>query len=443
MRRLSIVLIIGFPVLGFAAERDATWFATVDHSEPFVLKADPRINLRLGPERLVMAEGLQPSMICTAKGTLVVQAQTTEKPLPAKRISYPSAIKTVVSRDGGATWTEFPRQPGQNGLNFEGGVMQLRNGRILALDTYITPGETDGTGGGQIYFSDDDWRTLQGPVDSFFLIPGVNYYGSTDDYGRTHAAARLHRRMIELPNGDLLTTVYCWFKGDQAPVYYMPTLWKPRTILLRSSDQGRNWRLVATVAADPKLTPEGFAEPVLVRISSGAHAGRLRVYMRVGRDLYETWSDDDGKSWVTPQPVNLGVVDVHRTQDWAALFPGGRDKNGPIDMEGSMVDPDVIELRSGALVLAVGARMPARACWPQAGAARNGDYIAISLDHGETWSHIVQITSGVLTTHYMAIEETPKDNELFVVYDLGDWGSGKGRSIFGRPLKLEFLEEKK
>ncbi len=386
-----------------------------------------------------MPNGLQPSMICTAKGTLVVQAQRTDKPEPSKRISYPCEIGTMVSRDGGAIWTEFPRKPGENGLNFEGGVIQLRSGRILALDTYITPGKTEGTGDGQFYYSDDDWHTLQGPVDNSFTIPGINYYGSTDDYGRPHAAARLHRRMLELPNGDLLTTVYCWFHGDESPVYYMPTLWKGRTILLRSSDQGRNWKLVSTIAVDAKLTPEGFGEPVLVRISQGPHAGRLRIYMRTGRDLYETWSDDEGATWVTPQPVRLGVVDVHRTQDWAEMFRGVKDKDGkPIDLEGNFVDPDAIELRSGALVLAVGARIPARACWPRAGYVRNGDYLAVSLDHGETWSHVVQVVSGVLTTHYMAIEETPTDNELFLTYDLGDWASGKGRSIFGRPLKLEF-----
>ena len=434
----AMVLLAGLLPATVRAAHDAVWFATVDHSETFVLKADPRLNLRLGPERLVMAEGLQPSMICTAKGTLVVQAQTTEKPLPAKRASYPSAIKTVVSRDGGATWIEFPRPPGQNGLNFEGGVIQLRSGRVMALDTYVTPGKDEGTGFGQMYTSDDDWRTLQGPVENFFKIPGVNYHGSTDDYGRTHAAARLHRRMIELPNGDLLTTLYCWFHGDQAPVYYMPTMWKTRAVLLRSSDQGRNWRMISTIAVDPKLTPEGFGEPVLVRISSGPHAGRLRCYMRTGRDLRETWSDDEGASWVPTRPVNLGVVDIHRTQDWAEMFKGVTNKDGtPIDLEGNFVDPDAIELRSGVLVLAVGARIPARACWPRAGYPRNGDYLAFSLDHGETWSHVVQLVSGVLTTQYMAIEETPVNNELFVTYDLGDWGSGKGRSIYGRPLKLE------
>jgi len=437
MKLLRLFAILSFPAVGLSAENAADP-TQVAHSEPVVLKADPRVKLHIGAERLVMANGLQPSMICTAKGTLVVQAQRTDKPEPSKRISYPCEIGTVVSRDGGNTWTEFPRKKGENGLNFEGGVIQLRSGRILALDTYITPGQADGTGDGQVYFSDDDWHTLQGPVDNSFSIPGVNFYGSTDDYGRPHAAARLHRRMLELPNGDLLTTVYCWFKGDRSPVYYMPTLWKGRTVLLRSHDQGRNWRLASVVAVSSTLTPEGFGEPAVTRLSKGPYAGRLRVYMRTGRDLYETWSDDEGATWVAPRPVNLGVVDIHRTQDWAEMFRGVTDKDGkPIDLEGNFVDPDVIELRSGALVLVVGARIPARACWPRAGYVRNGDYLAVSLDHGETWSHVVQLVSGVLTTHYMAIEETPTDNEVFVAYDLGDWSSGKGRSIFGRPLKLE------
>jgi hypothetical protein len=436
----GLLAVAGVPASRLAAANAADP-TQVDHSEPIVLKADPRVNLRIGAERLVMANGLQPSMICTAEGTLVVQAQRTDKPQPSKRISYPCEIGTVVSRDGGKTWTEFPRKPGENGLNFEGGVIQLRSGRILALDTYITPGKGEGLGEGQLYTSDDDWHTLQGPVDNLFRIPNINYYGSTDDYGRPHAAARLHRRMLELPNGDLLTTAYCWFHGDETPVYYMPTLWKGRTILLRSSDQGRNWKLVTTIAVEPKLVPEGFGEPGLVRISQGPYAGRLRVYMRSGRDLYETWSDDEGATWVKPRVVNLGVVDIHRTQDWAEMFRGVVDKDGkPIDLEGNFVDPDVIELRSGVLVLVVGARIPARACWPRAGFARNGDYLAVSVDHGETWSHVVQLVSGVLTTHYMAIEETPRDNELFVTYDLGDWSTGKGRSIFGRRLKLEVTD---
>ena len=413
----------------------STWRAPTP--VPETLKADPRITLEFGEQRLVMAGGLQPSMVGTSSGTLIVQAQTTEKPHPAKRISYPSAIETVVSRDGGNTWMNFPRKPGENGLNFEGGALQLHNGRIIALDTYVTPVAGPGAGAGQIYFSTDDWETLQGPVDISFQIPGVNFRGSSDDYGRAHEAVRLHRRILELPNGDLLTTLYGWFEGDVATATYMPTMRRTRSVLLRSNDEGRSWKLVSTIAVGPEVGTEGFGEPVLARASAGAHAGRLRCYMRTGRDLYETWSDDEGRTWAPPRAIDFGVLGLHDTEKWAAMFHGVKDPKGnPVELTGAAVDPEVLELRSGVWVCAVGARIPARACWPRAEYPGNGDYLAISLDQGETWSHVVRFTSGVLTTHYTAVVEMKSDNEIFVAYDLGDWSSGKGRSIFGRAVKI-------
>jgi hypothetical protein len=100
------------------------------------------------------------------------------------------------------------------------------------------------------------------------------------------------------------------------------------------------------------------------------------------------------------------------------------------------VDPDLLELRSGVLVASFGVRVPPRACWPHAQHPWNGNYLAVSLDHGETWSHVVRMTSGVLTTHYTAIEETLKDNRIFFAHDLGDWGSGRGRSTHGRFVEI-------
>ena len=45
------------------------------------------------------------------------------------------------------------------------------------------------------------------------------------------------------------------------------------------------------------------------------------------------------------------------------------------------------------------------------------------------------MTSGVPTTHYMAIEETRVNGELFVTYDIGFWGRPK-RYICGRTVKV-------
>jgi hypothetical protein len=306
------------------------------------------------------------------------------------------------------------------------------------LDTYVVPGAKPGEGQGQLYVSKDDWQHVEGPINVTFHLPGVNFNGSSDDGGRPHTAVRLHRRILETPKGELLTTIYGWFDGDTEPSAYMPTMRKTRAMLVRSKDHGHNWDLVSTIAVDPKVGTEGFGEPVLTRISRGPKEGRLICQMRTGREQRETYSDDDGKTWAPAYPRVYAGLDVYRTENWAEMFRGVKDRNGeliennPNQFIGAVVDPDLLELRSGVLVASFGVRVPPRACWPRAEHPWNGNYLAISLDHGATWSHVVRMTSGVLTTHYTAIEETPKDGRIFFAHDLGDWRSGRGRSTHGR-----------
>ncbi|MEI7800624.1 MAG: hypothetical protein WCI28_10570, partial [Opitutaceae bacterium] len=164
--------------------------------------------------------------------------------------------------------------------------------------------------------------------------------------------------------------------------------------------------------------------------------------MRTGREQRETVSDDEGRTWVTAYPRIYADLDVYRTEKWIEMFRGVKDKNGqliennPIEMIGAVVDPDLLVLRSGIVVASFGVRVPPRACWPRAEHPWNGNYLAISLDSGVTWSHVVRMTSGVLTTHYTAIEESPIDNRIFFAYDLGSWGSPKGRATFGRTIDI-------
>jgi len=50
----------------------------------------------------------------------------------------------------------------------------------------------------------------------------------------------------------------------------------------------------------------------------------------------------------------------------------------------------------------------------------NGDYLAFSLDGGDTWSEVAQFLSGVPTTQYMGIREI-KPGAVYVVYDDSIW----------------------
>lgn len=410
---------------------------------PQMVEADGQLRLEFGDEQLVMPGGLQPSMLITKTGSIVVQAQVPDAPFPSKRMHYPWAMRTIVSRDQGKRWTTIPLKPGENGLNMEGGAVQLRNGRIIALDTYITPGAGPDLGIGQLYESNDDWRTLAGPKDVEFVLPNIDFYVSKDDGGRPHDAARLHRRILELPNGDLLTTLYGCLKGDKTPATYRPTMMKSRVMLARSKNAGESWELVSTVAVDPAVGTEGFNEPVLGRVSKGKHAGRLICLIRTGRELYETVSDDDGQTWSKPRTLTFGGIDIQRTELWVDMFRnvkghGGKllDENNPDELLGAVVDPDLIEMRNGVLAATFGVRIPQKACWPHCQHYWNGNYIAFSLDHGETWSNVVRLTSGIPTTHYTAIEETTTDGELLVLYDFGRWGQ-KERYIYGRTIRVQ------
>jgi hypothetical protein len=406
---------------------------------PSMVEADGRLRLDFGPEGVVLDGGLQPSMLSTASGTLIVQAQMPEKSPPGGRMRYPFVLSTVVSRDRGKTWT---KTTGDDPLNMEGGIAQLRDGTILALDTYITPGAKEGEGVGQLYSSRDDWHTVDGPHDVPFLLPDIDFYASSDDGGRPHNAERLHRRILELPDGDLLTTLYGTMKGDRTPSAYKATMMKSRVMLARSMDRGRTWKLVSTVAVDPSVGTEGFDEPVLARLSRGVHAGRLICFMRTGRQMYETVSDDGGASWSPPRPQVFAGLDTNRTELWVDMFRNVRGRTGrflnednPEELKGSVVDPDLIEMRNGMLAAAFGIRVPQQLCWPHYQHPWNGNYLAFSHDQGATWSNVVRMTSGIPTTHYMAIEETPAEGELFVAYDIGFWGRPK-RYICGRRVKI-------
>jgi hypothetical protein len=438
------LLVAGIPVAGLSK---FSWSNMKDVVGPGVIQIkpktilnDPALQLSFGKDRMILPDGLQPSMLCTQKGTLVVQGQLSTKPHPQKRIFYPFALSTVVSRDKGKHWTTFPLKSGDNGVNMEGGAIQLKDGTILVLDTYVTPGESPGLGIGLLYTSKDNYHTLQGPKKSTFHIPNAKFYGSSDDGGRPYNAMRLHRRIIEMPNGDLLTTMYGRLKGDNTPSGYLYSMKKTRVMLFKSANKGLHWNMISTVAVG-NVGTEGFGEPVITRISHGPYAGRLLCFMRTGRELYETFSDDGGFTWAPPRPRIFANIDVYRTDLWVRMFRGVKRKglpveNNPVENIGAVVDPDLIELRNGLLVAAFGVRIPAKACFINPSFPWNGDYLAFSLDHGITWSHVVRLTSGIATTQYMAIGEMSKGNKIFVVCDYGYWNYKGGRYLYGFPLAI-------
>jgi hypothetical protein len=400
---------------------------------------DNKIKISVGEEIMVMDDGLQPFMFLSDKGTLVVQAQL---PVPLDYFEtgvnkYPGLPGTVISRDGGVSWNKWqPNKDQGEGPIFEGCAIEYGD-RIIILDRLVVPsGEPDQIEG-KYWISKDDWNTLEGPFTSIYYIPGIRTEPSCNDSGYPFTGQVHHRSLLELPDGDLLATFYGWFKEDDHLVPYQPGFKKMRVFLATSKDKGKTWSYLSTVAVDWRVGTEGFDEPVLVHLTQGKHKGRLICIMRTGRDLYSAYSDDMGLTWSKACTIDFKGIDIYKIKDWMNLF----EEPDAVDLRGALVDPDLIEMQNGLLVCAFGARIPARHFALKPSHERNGNYIAFSFDQGASWSHIVQITSGEMTTNYMSVCEI-NPGELYLVYDLGIWEYvnpdwEKNRRIVGRKIKVE------
>jgi len=374
-------------------------------------------NVQIGPERIVLTDALQPFAFKGDGDTLVVQGQLSFPPgyVPPAKNSFPGIVGVAVTRNNGDTWQRWKPAPEQGmGPVIEGSATLLRDGTILVLEWIADVPDESGLWRGQIWESADNFETLQGPFQTKIDLPLAK--SGFDDGGHPYAGVTFHRSLLELPDGALLASVYCWFEGDDTPCPYMPSMNKFRTVVLRSEDRGRSWKYVATVAVDPAVGEEGFNEPVIARISQGPHAGRLVCVMRTGAidcALHQAHSDDDGATWSTPRAL---------------------------EMHG--VDPDLKELHDGTLVCSFGRRMNIED-------EKRRYYLAISRDSGDSWSQVVPLPpieehaqtfpggcwgDNSTETHYTSIIETAP-GQLLYFYDIGFW-SATVRYIATRTISI-------
>jgi hypothetical protein len=275
----------------------------------------------------------------------------------------------------------------------EGAGAVLQDGTVLICEWIADGPDEQGNFTMHTWESRDNLATLEGPFPGIIPLPQAKI--GYDDCGHPYTGVTFHRTLLQLPCGDLLATVYCWFTGDNTPCPYQPRMCKFRCILLRSGDRGRTWRYVSTIAADHTVGEEGFDEPVMVRLTHGTHAGRLIVHMRTGSTdcpIYQAHSDDDGATWSAPRPLPV-----------------------------TGVDPDLVEAADSTLVGVVGRRSwsePLQKCYYQ---------VILSEDGGDSWRIAAtwkwEPHAGVQhTTSYPALVEV-EPNHLLVAYDIGVWST--------------------
>ena len=356
-----------------------------------------RLHITVGPEVQLISGAVQPYLFRSAKGTLVVQghgAYPLNYPQPPRNV-FPGLPVTAVSNDGGHTWTQWNPGAGQgHGPIIEGAVHQMRDGRIRIFDWIADGPSPEGEFTGQMWDSSDEWQTVQGPTPFCVHLPQAKT--GYDDNGKPYSGVTFHRSVVELTGGDLLACIYCWFKEDDVPSSYEPKMNRFRCVLLHSSDQGYTWHYRSTIATNPSIGQEGFDEPVMIQLSQGPNQGRLICLMRTGNrvdPIYQSQSDDEGKTWSLPFPLPLRGV-----------------------------DPDLIEMADGTLACSFGYRIITDPPAPE-----HGNYVAFSTDQGETWSNLTYLPiephAGVQrSTCYTSLREI-EPGKLLVTFDIGWWHS--------------------
>jgi hypothetical protein len=319
----------------------------------------------------------------TQEGTTVVYGHMHWLPKKSEPVVF-----TRRSFDGRKTWQEWTPSSGQGaGPVSEGATVQLKDGRILIFDVYAYH-VGDKVFQGKRWISRDGWKTVSGPETTRVSVPPAKADGMVDDRGEPIARLYIRRSVVAMPDGELLATAYGRFDDDHVPVEYLPEMKQTRCYLIRSKDEGRTWTYVSTIAKPPG-GQEGFGEPVMVRLQQGPRAGRLICQMRVGREhaVHQTESDDGGRTWTKPRALK-----------WTySRFGRERELVG--------VDPDLIEMSDGTLVMGYGHKPDYM---------DDGNFLAFSLDQGGTWICETRLNT-TMTRAYVGVREV-SPGTLFVVY---------------------------
>ena len=265
-----------------------------------------------------------PYMRKCADGSLLLCFSTREDAF----LSIERAPSLYRSRDGGKTWKPDPMgklkhlSPGVRaaytrynkgkepvcGMGLSA-FCNLSDGSSITYYYHAMRGDAPPRYVNSMWHSPDGGKTWHGPVDSPITVPG----NALDRLGRGPA---IWARAVQLPNGDLVTTAHSRFKGDK----------KLLVIALGSSDKGRNWHYLGTVARDETIDTEGFTEPIVCNTADGA----LICFMRTqgGHPMYQSWSRDGGKTWSKPQKSGvLGVApDMHLLSNGVLACSYGRPR---------------------------------------------------------------------------------------------------------------------
>ncbi|NLX05029.1 MAG: exo-alpha-sialidase [Phycisphaerae bacterium] len=352
------------------------------------------LDIHVSHLRTVLRGSMFPSLACFTDGSVVLGAASDEEHSP--RVS-------IRSENGGQTWRPIGGlRPDFSDHN----IIELGDGFCTSIWYETKPlADRPGWYATRRWESDDQWRTVRGPLDdgTLWLPP--------DDFDPSKAQW-FHGNTVEMPSGELIAVMQGVEKHGQG-------IYPFHVYLSRSEDRGRTWRFLSHVASlatidDPDGVLQGPwrlhgpCEPCLVRLDGD----RLMCVARLVNDdqgapigpAEDTYHD---LAWcVRGDEIHPGVMRLDPAKYYAPGQPSvpliiswsddaGRTWSRPTLME------------------------QARGCWPRL--ARSGNLVALTFgalafprwgncvtfttDGGRTWTDPINFAP-FLTTGYTDIVTT-------------------------------------
>ncbi|MCX6992316.1 MAG: sialidase family protein [Kiritimatiellaeota bacterium] len=281
------------------------------------------------------------------------------------------------SEDGGSTWNK--RNQSSPGIS----AIELPDGTIIEPGwraNYVSPG---------VYEVDRATWTPDGKLSQEkgkAFIPDGAEVGVDDQNVEHKSAGVFDHGTVQLSDGSLLSVMYGNFQDDKVQIpEYSYKIYKTRVWAMHSTDKGKTWKYLTTVAYDPAIGMESFCEPALLQLPNKD----ILCFMRTGggnkhTPLYLSRSTDEGKTWSKPVPIaDRGVY------------------------------PNVVRAKNGILAVIYG---------------RPGNWVAFSADDGNTWQGHFCFGKEP-SSFYDFVAAVDKDTFLLIYSRKGRFDAEKGKIV--------------
>ena len=358
------------------------------------------LDVSVGKTRIIMRGVHCPVLLKLADGSIIVDAASRKGTRSDGRVR-----KAVISTDGGQMWKDSPNTVL---VSHDGSLCVLPDGTVLAFGYHTRPVE----GRPDVYttnrwVSTDNWKTIQDPDPLYVEMPDI--IRALDDGGKGYYGPLFHGRSVALADGTILTTMYGKFGADKK----FGGDRKRRSVLVKSTDRGKNWKYISTIASLHGITDsqllkgwqDGFGEPTLAVLPDGKMICAMRTGTYVGQKTVPTYHD------LSKTIVRGGKYIVSNGKPCRPIYQatstdGGKTWSKPRPVPGAVgACPRLLVLDNGVLALSFGRfRRPTQ-----------GVGIMFSTDGGETWSKRTELFGGLSSGYTDMVALGP--GKLLYVHD--------------------------